>query len=335
MRANASSASPASVTWLDLDAANALVQLAHESGAGIAVTGDPRQALPVGHSGAMELIRRHSLDRVELQEVHRFVDPEWANLTLKIREARGVNIPEVAAELIRTGHVEMTSSTLEAERNMVDAWFHARAHRETISLVTATHAEAQAVGEAIQARRVQAGALSTQRTAAGQNGQTLLEGDVVQTRRNNTAVGVQNRQNWVISRIRDDGILLTSASDSTVARKISHEYAAEHLHLGYASTVYGAQGETTDHSLVGPGVDAAGLYVGLTRGRRTNNVILTTPTETAAKAELADMLQRGTTEATIAESRDAATLELRRAAVSQQQNASAVTAGSSTLQLDR
>jgi ATP-dependent exoDNAse (exonuclease V) alpha subunit len=171
------------------------------------------------------------------------------------------------------------------------------------------------VGESIQARRIQTGALSTQRVALGQAGQRLLEGDIVQTRRNNGRSGVENRQNWVLHQITDDGLVLAGVNDSSQFRKVSHDYAAHHMHLGYASTVYGAQGETTDRSLVGPGVDAAGLYVGLTRGRLSNNVILTEPTPRAATTELAEVMQRGTIEPTIQSSRDAAREELNRAAV--------------------
>ena len=300
---------------LDLDAANALVELAHESGAGIAAVGDPKQALPVGHSGAMELLVRNSTGRVDLVDVRRFRDPKWGQFTLQLRQADTVEDREhIAKELVADGHVRLASSTAEVERAMTDAWIAATNRRESISLVTATHAEAQAVGEAIQARRVQSGALGTSNVAIGQNGQRLLEGDIVQTRRNDSHAGVENRQCWVLSRVTDGGLLLTSTTDSAQGRMVSHEYAAQHLHLGYASTVYGAQGETTDHSIVGPDVDAAGLYVGLTRGRRSNDVILTKPTEHAAEAELVAMLQRGSVEATMRESGLAARSELSRAA---------------------
>jgi hypothetical protein len=300
---------------LDLDAANALVELACETGASLAAVGDPNQALPVGHSGAMELIRRASAIRFELTDVHRFKDPGWAELTLDLRDARGAKEREnIAAQLVRSGHVTSVNNTQEALQALVDGWFEATASRETISLVTATHTEAQAVGEAIQSRRVQEGALNATRCVAGRDGQMLFEGDIVQTRRNDGGAGVENRQNWIVSRITADGILLSSTSDSSNARRISHEYASSHLHLGYASTVYGAQGETTDRSIVGPGVDAAGLYVGLTRGRRSNQAVLIAPTATAATAELADMLRRGSIEHSLGASQDVARTELRRAA---------------------
>ena len=45
---------------LDLEAASALLDVVHATGAGVALVGDQRQALPVGHSGAMALFWRRS-----------------------------------------------------------------------------------------------------------------------------------------------------------------------------------------------------------------------------------------------------------------------------------
>ncbi|WP_240977297.1 AAA family ATPase [Planctomonas sp. JC2975] len=300
---------------LDLDTANALVALGHETGAGLAAVGDPNQALPVGHSGAMELMRRNTGFNVELTDIHRFKDPAWAELTREIRDAHGARErDQIAARLVEGGHVKLVNNSHDALHAMVDGWFDATKSRATISLVTATHAEAQAIGEAIQARRIQEGSLNTDRIATGQGGQTLFEGDAVQTRRNDSRAGVENRQNWIVSRIRNDSILLTSTSDSSQARQISHEYAAGHLHLGYASTVYGAQGETTDRSIVGPEVDAAGLYVGLTRGRHDNSAVLVAATARAATAELADILRRETPEPGLDDSLHVAWAELHKSA---------------------
>lgn len=95
---------------------------------------------------------------------------------------------------------------------------------------------------------------------------------------------------------------------------MSHEYAAENAHLAYASTVHGIQGETTDVSIVGPGVDAAAVYVGLTRGRHWNEVIVVARSAETARTELADAMRRGIPEPTIEDARDAARIDLHRAA---------------------
>jgi exodeoxyribonuclease V alpha subunit len=255
---------------LDLEAASALLDVAHSTGAGIALVGDQQQALPVGHSGAMALFWRRTPDRVELATTHRFNDPAWADLALRLRDPRGKDaMGAVANDLIRTGHVVLTDSDVSAREAMVDGWFDATRHRETISLITATHAEAQEINEAIQRRRIESGALRPGCALSGQSGQAIFVGDVVQTRRNDAATDVQNRQTWVMKTIGNDHAILAASTDTTDLRKVSLDYAASHIHLAYATTVYGVQGETTDRAIVGPGVDAAGLYVGLTRGSST------------------------------------------------------------------
>jgi hypothetical protein len=95
---------------------------------------------------------------------------------------------------------------------------------------------------------------------------------------------------------------------------VSTEYAREHLQLAYASTVHGVQGDTADASVVGPDVDAAGLYVGLTRGRVHNAAIVVARTDAAARERLTESMQRGTPELTMQDAVRAAQAEVQRAA---------------------
>lgn len=299
---------------LDLEAANALLDIIGRTGAGVAFVGDQHQALPVGHSGAMALFWRRATRQVELDTIHRFKDPAWAELSLRFRNPDSREATEVADELIRTGHVVLADNDVEARSAMVAAWFKAARARQTIALVTATHAEAQSVSEDIQARRIADGSVDTKSGTSGQAGQLIFVGDVVQTRRNDSTTAVQNRQNWVVKRVTVDHVMLASDRDSTDLRKITHEYAASHLHLAYATTVYGVQGETTDLSFVGPGVDAAGLYVGLTRGKQHNIAAVVAANWASAVSELVETMQRHPVEETVEMSRAAARTELNRAA---------------------
>lgn len=302
---------------LDLEGASALLDVAHATGAGIALVGDQQQALPVGHSGAMALFWRRSPDRVELATTHRFSDPTWDEIALRLRDPRGKDaMREVAEDLIRTDHVLLTDSDHAAREAMVEGWFDATRDRKTITLVTATHAEAQEISEAIQRRRLESGAVRPGRALSGQSGQAIFVGDVVQTRRNDTSADVQNRQNWIVKTIENDHAILAASTDTTDLRKVSLDYAASHIHLAYATTVYGVQGETTDRALVGPGVDAAGLYVGLTRGKQHNAAVLVAPTADSASSQLVEMMQRQPFEETMEKARAAARNELMRAAQS-------------------
>ncbi|MDR7113738.1 energy-coupling factor transporter ATP-binding protein EcfA2 [Microbacterium trichothecenolyticum] len=310
---------------IDLRTANALATVAADTGAGIAMVGDHLQARPVGHSGAMAALTRRATAVVELTSVHRFRDPEYAALTLRMREPASKEAAlAVAAELDQLGLIHRVSDHVQARDVMVEAYFRWTREHHRVALVTSTNEEADAINEAIQQRRVDTGDLSLLRIAVGQGEQRLLEGDVVQTRRNDRNAGVENRAAWTIRRITPTGLELVSLDDSADIRTVTFEYVAQHVHLAYASTVHGIQGETTDASIVGPGVDAAGLYVGMTRGRTHNEAVAIADTVAAARDRIADSMIRGVPEVSIDDSIRAAQTELSRAARSPEADLSTV-----------
>lgn len=300
---------------VDLQSADALGQVLAETGADVAMIGDPRQAAPVGHVGAMALLTRHADHVVELSAVHRFADPEYGELTLRLRQTSTADeATQVAEELEAGGHLVRVGSSDAAHDAMVDAWFERGGRGERVALVAATNDDANAISEAIQQRRLEAGQLNQSAIASGRGGQRMLVGDIIQTRRNDRSADVQNRATWIITDIDDDWLSLSNIADSTERRMVRAEYAAEHAHLAYASTVHGIQGETVDASIVGPGVDAAGLYVGLTRGRHWNEAIVVAGSADAARRALAETMRRGMPEPTVEDSRRAAHIDLSRAA---------------------
>ncbi|MFE4726133.1 AAA family ATPase [Microbacterium sp. NPDC056736] len=300
---------------VDLQTANVLVELAIEQGVGLAFVGDTHQALPVGHAGAMGSAIRHANAAVELDTVHRFHDPDYAALTLRLRDAGDrERALVVAAELAERGHVHRVEHHDAARERMIDAYFEWHARGKRVTLVSSTNAEADAINDAIQQRRVDQGELDVRVAAWGIGQQRILVGDAVQTRRNDRLTGVENRAQWIVRGIRDEYVSLVSVSDSGEVARVSTEYAREHLQLAYASTVHGVQGDTADASVVGPDVDAAGVYVGLTRGRLSNDAIVVARTDAAARDCLAESMQRGTPELTMQDAVRAAQAEVRRAA---------------------
>ena len=300
---------------VDLQTANVLVELAIEQGVGLAFVGDTHQALPVGHAGAMGSAIRHANAAVELDTVHRFRDPDYAALTLRLRDAGDrERALVIAGELAEQGHVDRVEHHDAARERMIDAYFDWHAHGKRVTLVSGTNAEADAINDAIQQRRVDQGELDARVVAWGMGQQRILVGDTVQTRRNDRLTGVENRAQWIVRGVRDEYVSLVSVADSGEVRRVSPEYAREHLQLAYASTVHGVQGDTADASVVGPDVDAAGLYVGLTRGRMHNVAIVVARTDAAARECLAESMQRGTPELTMQDAVHAAEAEMRRAA---------------------
>lgn len=300
---------------VDLQTANVLTELALEQGVGLAFVGDTHQALPVGHAGAMGSAIRHANAAVELDTVHRFRDHEYAALTLRLRDAGDRDQAlTIARELAERGHVDRVDHLDAARERMIDAYsaWHERGKR--VALVSGTNAEADAINDAIQQRRVDDGELDAGVIAWGMGEQRIFVGDSVQTRRNDRVTGVENRAQWIVRGIREGIVDLVSVGDSGELARVSADYARDHLQLAYASTVHGVQGDTADASVVGPDVDAAGPYVGLTRGRMHNTAIVVAQTDADARESLADAMQRGTPELTMQDAVRAVASELRRAA---------------------
>lgn len=304
---------------VDLQTANALVERAIEQGVGLAFVGDTHQALPVGHAGAMGSAIRHANAAVELDTVHRFRDPDYAALTLRLLDAGDrERALVVAGELAERGHVARVEHHDAARARMIDAYFDWHARGKRVTLVSGTSPEADAINNAIQQRRLDQGELDARVAAWGIGQQRILVGDTVQTRRNDRLTGVENRAQWIVRGIRDEYLSLVSVNDSGEVGRVSTEYAREHLQLAYASTVHGVQGDTADASVVGPDVDAARLYVGLTCGRLSNVAIVVARTDAAARECLAESMQRGTPELTMQDAVRAAEAEVRRAARSRE-----------------
>ncbi len=316
---------------VDLQTANVLAALALELRVRLALVGDPQQAMPVGHAGAMGAAIRYANAAVELDVVHRFKDSGYGALTLLLRNPRDLqHAVEIAELLHRHGHLERVDDHITAHERMVDGYFDWHRRGKRVTLVTGTNVEADAINAMIQERRVDAGELNAGVVAWGRDEQRILVGDTVQTRRNDRRTGVENRAVWIVAGIRDGGVDLVSASDSGERKRITSEYALDHLQLAYASTVHGVQGETADASIVGPGVDSAGLYVGLTRGRIHNLALAVAPNDAAACSHVADSMLRGTVEITMQDAVQAAEAEVRSAARSRSTEWTGPAIGAST-----
>ncbi|MGP5055238.1 hypothetical protein ACTXJ3_09155 [Brachybacterium paraconglomeratum] len=135
-------------------------------------------------------------------------------------------------------------------------------------------------------------------TATGSDGLSIGAGDLIQTRRNDTTLGVANRQHWIVQQITDDGSVYAREVGSgrknprTVA--LPAEYLGEHAHLSYAATAYGAQGATVDasHTILSEATSAAGVYVGMTRGRDTNRLHVVAADMADARAQFIEAMER-------------------------------------------
>jgi conjugative relaxase-like TrwC/TraI family protein len=269
---------------LDQDAARALLTVADESGARVAFMGDRHQLPAVGRGGVVDhaIAWAHPTAVVSLEKVHRFADPDYAALSLRMR--KGDQPASVFDELHRRGQIVVHASDVER---------------------TAVLAEVGAAGDLVIAdRRDQVvdlnAAIREQRRTGQQDepvvttarGERLGVGDQVATRRNDPHVQVANRQRWTIASISDDGGLLLRGRGREHA--VPDEYAKQYVELAYATTVHGAQGDTVDraHLALGETTSGSAAYVAMTRGRESNTAHLVAESVDEARQQWVDAFSR-------------------------------------------
>jgi hypothetical protein len=255
---------------LDQDSALALLTVAEEHGATIALVGDRAQLAAVGRGGVLDIAAQLSDHTYDMTTVHRFTDPDYAELTVQLRA--GQNPALLFDRLHAVGLVVLHESTDAAQETI------ARSARDSNAITVATNDEATELNSRIRDERVQVGLVANTRTTTGSDGLTIGAGDVIQTRKNDNDVQVANRQTWLVQAVGDDGTVW--AKENATGRKrhrtvrLPAEYVVHYTHLAYASTAYGVQGATVDesHTVLSDTLDASGVYVGMTRGRDANRL---------------------------------------------------------------
>lgn len=126
----------------------------------------------------------------------------------------------------------------------------------------------------------------------------LHVGDVVATRHNDRdlrtdwGLMVKNRDQWEVTAVHPDGGLSLTGRTGNV--RLPAKYVAEHVELAYAQTAHANQGRTVDRSflLLDSPADTRGVYVPMTRGRRSNEAFVVLEGEETARDVLAQALSR-------------------------------------------
>jgi exodeoxyribonuclease V alpha subunit len=251
------------------DTAQALLTLADETGARVALVGDRHQLPAVGRGGVLDhaLNFAHPTAVVTLETIHRFTDPDYAALSLQMRT--GDDPAAVFDALARRGQIVLHASDVERTAALADAGAHGDLiiadTREQVANLNATIRDNQ---------RRDRDPATVITTSAGER---IGLGDRVATRRNDPGLQIANRQTWTVAGIGDGGgLLLEGPGGRGRDHVVPAEYAARFVELAYATTVHGAQGETVEaaHMLVGDQTGAAAAYVAMTRGREHNTAHL-------------------------------------------------------------
>lgn len=247
---------------LDQDTARALLTIADEAGARVALVGDRHQLPAVGRGGVLDhaLAWAHPTAVVALEKVHRFTDPDYAALSLRMRTG---NDPAAVFDAL---HRRRSIVVHPSDSERTAALAEAGAAGDLVVADTREHVAS--LNAAIRDQRQVAKESTASMVTA--RGERVGLGDRVATRRNDAGLGVANRQTWsVIGMGTDGGLTLRGRGRDRV---VTAEYATRFVELAYATTVHGAQGETVDNAQVaiGGSTSAAAAYVAMTRGRHSN-----------------------------------------------------------------
>jgi hypothetical protein len=264
---------------------------ADQAGARIVPVGDEYQLGAINAGGMFPLLAGR-LGALELHEVHRFAQEWEKDASLKLREGDVTAIADYQARgRIHAGRED------QARRDVVLDWAAAiRAGRDALMIAQSeaevTELNWQAAGHMAKARKAAGHRPGPERVRLS-DGNLAQAGDWIQARLNDRLIAaggqwLANRDVLQITRIYGHGRgrqleARRRLPDGTwtAAFTIPARYAETSATLGYASTIYAAQGRTVDvaYALVTQGVNREALYVAATRGRQENRLYVVTGPE--------------------------------------------------------
>jgi conjugative relaxase-like TrwC/TraI family protein len=264
---------------------------ADTAGAKLLLVGDHRQLAAVGAGGGMDLIAASGA-RYELAEARRFTHDWEKDATLQLRAGDET----VLGTYHRHGRLLDSGTTDKAEASAARAWLGDTLAGQRSLLIVDTNEQAAHVSAEIRAELVRLGRVEEDGVVLGLQGTTAGVGDLVEARAiawdlagyEGNPRGVINRERFHVTAVRPDGGLEVAPLDSAsldgagdaATLVLSPDYVAQHLALGYASTVHAAQGGTVDttHTVVTARTGPGALYVGMSRGRESNTAHVATIT---------------------------------------------------------
>lgn len=272
-----------------------LMHLAREQHWRLVLVGDPHQLQAVGRGGMFAELCA-STRTIELERIHRFVEPWEAAASLRLRhgDTRALDSYERRRRIL-PGRLDDHVDTIATY------WIDCNDQGRSLAITTARNEHVDLINTRVQAARRDRGDLDPARGAATADGIGAWVGDIIATRRNDrtliTSAGqfVRNRDQWIVTAIEASGDITAARIDGGGVAVLPAAYAREHVRLGYAATEPGNQSDTQDRSitLATGSTTGRGLYVGMTRGRQTNHVLVVTDTPDIGAAR--DVLERAIT----------------------------------------
>ena len=261
------------------------IKFVTEAGGSVRLIGDDQQLAAIGAGGVLrDIAATHGA--VTLSQVLRFTDPDTGApnsaegaASLALRDGD----PAALAYYIDSGRVHVGDLATVTD-DAYTAWSADRAAgRDAILLAPTRELVAELNARARRDRLTQQPDPIGREVALADSSQASV-GDAVITRRNERTIPigatdwVKNGDRFTVAAVRDTGALDVVHQRTGRRLTLPANYVADHVSLGYATTVHGAQGLTADTCYtVATGEESRQLfYVALTRGRHANHLFLTT-----------------------------------------------------------
>jgi hypothetical protein len=192
--------------------------------------------------------------RYELAEARRFAQVWERDASLRLREGDET----VLVEYHKHGRLLDAGTVEQAERSAARAWLADTLNGHHALLIVDTNEQAARLSAQLRADLVRLGKVTEHGVPLGLQGTYAGVGDLIQTRRNGWHLagidgnrrGPINRELFRVVETRPDGsLVVTSPHTGGMGERLTlpTDYVADHVALGYASTVHAGQGPDGRH----------------------------------------------------------------------------------------
>jgi conjugative relaxase-like TrwC/TraI family protein len=250
-----------------------LLQLVDRAEGKLVLVGDPAQLPAVGAGGLYQSLCDR-LDVIELAENRRQRDPRERQALARLRA--GDPEPYLAHAAGR-GRLAVDETPVAAkERLLAEWWREARRHPTTCVMLAYRRADVDELNEAAHALMLRERKLGANAVTFGEREYRVR--DEVLCRSNDDRLGLRNGMRGTVVGVEHDSLRVRDETRSV--RRVSFQYATEHLDYGYALTGHAAQGVTVDRAFVllhDQGALQEWGYVACSRARLETRVYLASP----------------------------------------------------------
>lgn len=277
-------------------------EVVEAAGARLMLTGDPHQLAAVEAGGVMGLLDAHA-ETYSLSDVRRF-KAAWeakASLALRDRDASALREYDRHGRIVETETMPdaLAASARAAVADIVEG-------KESL-VVAGSNEDAARVAALVREQLVDLGMVEPDGVML-EDGGLAGRHDMVMARKNDRRSSLVNRGIYRVETVRGDGGL-TVVDKHGQLFEMRADYVAKHLSSAYGCTVHAAQGVTVDrcHLVTDGTIDAAALYVAMTRGRERNTAYVSTgrapvdDTNPQAVEQLGKAAEDGTARAKVVE----------------------------------